>query len=195
MKKWKTAFIILACVDLAVVLGLVILLVWASIAPGNGKPHAHRLPMTSAPIFTVRTDKDRLVALINDEIDRHPTGNLDFHVAMNDGVDLVGTLKLFGLDIPFTMRFDPEVNDQGNIVLKEKAVKLGRFNLPESEVLRFIRAGGKLPDWVTVNPSQNEIIIALDQVKVGGRFYLKAKTIDLTQDVFEFNVYRVRAKK
>ena len=114
---------------------------------------------------------------------------------MGKTLDIIGDLKLFGLGIPFTMNFNPAVDKQGNIVLKEKDVKLGGFNLPESQVLKFIKVGANLPSWVYVYPNQKEIYIHLNSVVIKDRFYLKAEEIDIPKNKIIFHMFRKPVEK
>lgn len=189
MKNWKKAFLILAGVDLLVIIVLAVVFIIMSSAPDRIPPSSS-MKMPTSPVFVVSADKKQITKLVNGEIAKHPTGNLSYHVEMDKTLDIVGDLKLFGLGIPFTMSFQPTVDDQGNIVLKENGVKLGRFSLPESQVIKFIQAGTDLPSWVYVNPDKEEIYIDLNSVMIKERFYLKAKEIDLPNNKLIFNVYR-----
>ncbi|MFC4619086.1 YpmS family protein [Camelliibacillus cellulosilyticus] len=194
MTKWKKAFIVIAAVDLIVILLFVVLYVMATRAPEQVVPRESIQPPTS-PIFTVHADKKQLTKLINAEIEKHPTGNLSIYIRTDQTVDLIGNLKLLGIKMPFTMSFSPSVDEKGNVILNEEAVKLGQISLPESEVLKFIRSGAGLPKWVIVDPNKKQIYVDLNGVLIKDRFFLRAKEIDLARNVIEFNVYGKTSKK
>jgi uncharacterized protein YpmS len=189
MKNWKTAFLILAGINLVFLMGLVVVWNMLTTAPDH-LPPSSQAKLPTSPVFTVNADKNQITKLINAEITKHPRANLTYHVDMTKTLDIIGDLKLFGLGIPFTMSFNPTVDDKGNIILKEKGVKLGRFRLPESQVLKFVKAGTDLPSWVYVNPDKKEIYIDLNNILIKDRFYFKAKEIDLPNNKLIFNVYR-----
>ncbi|MGV3489021.1 MAG: YpmS family protein [Tuberibacillus sp.] len=193
MNKWKRAFLILAGIDLIFIIAVAVMLIMLSQAKTPMPPAAKNIAQD--PVFTVSSDKKQLADMVNSEITKHPAGNLDFHVELSNTLDIIGQLKLFGLAIPFTMRFNPSVDAQGNVVLKEKDVKLGQFELPESQVLKFIQAGAGLPDWIYINPGKKEIYVDMNHVVIQDRFYLKAKEIDLANNKIIFNVYRKTAGK
>jgi len=194
MNKWKRAFLIIAGIDLIFIIAVIVMFI--ILTQGQDRlPPAPRGNLSAAPIFTVNADKKQLTNMVNSEIAKHPTGNLTYHVDLKNTLDITGDLKLFGLGIPFTLKFNPNVDQQGNIVLKEQEVKLGQFALPESQVLKFIQAGAGLPSWIYVNPGKKEIYVDMNHVVIKDRFYLKAKDIDLPNNKIIFDVYQKSAVK
>ncbi|GGH88094.1 uncharacterized protein YpmS [Pullulanibacillus pueri] len=195
MGKWKKAFLWLAGINAGILVILIALIIWVIALPENKiSSDASKKLTATEPVFTVSSHKAQLTKMINEEIDKHPTGNLSFHVDMTDTVNIIGNLKVLGLKIPFEMDFAPSVVN-GDIQLEEKAAKLASFNLPESQVLKFIDAGGNLPDWVDIIPSQKKINVALSQFLIKDRYYFKAKEIDLSKDSILFNIYHVATKQ
>ncbi|WP_188694144.1 YpmS family protein [Pullulanibacillus camelliae] len=196
MNKWKKSFMWLAGFNALIIVLVIILFIWLAAMPHSTLPSQEQKLTTTEPIFTVSSHKQQLAQMINEEIGKHPTGNLTFHVEMTDTLNLVGNLKILGLEIPFELIFSPHVHN-GDILLTEKSAKIGVFSLPESQVLKFIKAGGSLPDWVNIEPSDKQINVQLSQYKIKGSYILKAKKMDLAKDQLSFNLYHVseNAKK
>ena len=189
MNKWKKAFLILVGLDVFIILLIIALLV-IPFQESEKLPKNPRQLTSEKPVFTVQADKQQLVKWVNAEIAKHPSGNLSYQVDLSDTLDINGELKVLGINVPFAMSFHPDVDRLGNIVLREKEIKLGRLALPASEVLKFIRAGSGLPKWITVLPDKQEIYVDMNRIVTQDRFYLKAKTMDLPNNRIFFNVYR-----
>lgn len=187
--RWRTAFLTLALI-VVLILVLITLSVVKLTANGGEPVNVPRdTPKVTAPIFMVQANKERLSDMINHELQNHQTGNLSYGIDLSQDVTLDGALNVLGLDIPFALSFDPVVKD-GDIILKEKGVKLGDINLPDKEVLKFIRKGTDLPKWVTIQPDDKQIYVDLTAMKLNDQFYLKANKINLSENDIEFNVYR-----
>lgn len=187
--KWKKAFfalLIVIVIVIIVVFGLFFKFVGTS---GSSSEVPNNTPHVDSPIFMIQANKKRLNDMINNELQKHQPGHLAYSVSLNQDVTLKGSLGVLGLKIPFRMSFDPEVKN-GDIILKETSVSLAKISLPEEEVLKFIKKGTDLPDWVIVQSDKNQIYVNLTKMELKGRFYLKAKRIDLQENKIEFNVYQ-----
>lgn len=186
--KWRTAFLILSGIVAVIIIAIVMTLAkWTD--GGQSAAVPHDTPKVTAPIFMVNANKEKLTAMINHEIQVNQSGNLSYHVDLSKNVSLTGALKILGLAIPFHLSFDPIVKD-GDIILKEKAVQLGDITLPKQDVLNFIKKGTQFPKWVIIQPDKNQIYINVTGLDFQKNFYLKAKTIDLSNNKIEFNVYQ-----
>ena len=195
LQTWKKAFIWLASINAAIILLLIVCLIWLLSIPDSemSVKNDKKLEATE-PVFTVSTDKEQLTKLINQQIDSRSTGNLKFHVDMTDTVDIIGNLRWLGLNIPFQLSFLPSVSN-GDISLKEESAKLGVFNLPESQVLKFIKAGGNLPEWVEVLPNEKQINVRLSQYLIKDQYYFKAKALNLAKNDITFTVHQAPSTK
>ncbi len=141
------------------------------------------------PIFTIDANKQELEQLINQEVSAsNKQSNLTYQIHINDDAKITGKLNVLSANIPFEMTFAPTVKD-GNVLLKEKSVKLGVLKLPPSEVLKFINKGTDLPEWVHIDDDKEQIYINLTQLKIKDRFYLQAEAIDLANNQIQFNVF------
>ncbi|TCP29278.1 uncharacterized protein YpmS [Scopulibacillus darangshiensis] len=187
--KWKTAFFTLIIIILIVVIAIIGTFIGLVGSPSTSPNVKNDAPHVDSPIFMVQASKRHLSDMVNNELQKHQSGTLTYNVDFDKDVTLYGYLGLLGLDIPFNMSFSPVVKN-GDIILKEKSVHLGRISLPEEEVLKFIKKGTELPDWVIIQPDKKQIYVNLTKMKLKDRFYLKAKKINLSENDIEFNVYQ-----
>ncbi|MFC7391675.1 YpmS family protein [Scopulibacillus cellulosilyticus] len=189
--KWKAAFFsLLALVIIIIVIAAGFF--FSFLAIGGETQNIHNdAKKYSRPIFTVQADKDQLDNLVNNEIQKHQTGNLTYYVNMDKDVQVNGSLGVLGTSMPFSISFDPVVKN-GDVILKEKKVKLGKFNLPDKQVLKFINFGTKLPDWVIVQPDKRQIYINVTKIPLNKDidFYLKAKQIQLSKNKIVFELHQ-----
>jgi uncharacterized protein YpmS len=194
---WKRAFLGLLILDgLIVVLLIGLYLSFYFNQPKATLPENIAVPhLTGAPIFKVSGNKAQLAAMMNQELQKKLTGNLDAGVALNDYVSILGNLKILGIQIPFNMIFQPKVmNDGEAVVLNEKSVTLGEFSLPDTEVLGFIQAGAHFPKWIVVQPDKKQIVLHLSGFVIKDKYIVRANQIDLPHNKLVFNIYHSNGK-
>ncbi|MDD9149432.1 YpmS family protein [Sporolactobacillus sp. CQH2019] len=183
---WKAAFFALLFIFLLFVLLLFSLL--TSGFSGTSQTVPSRLTDGQA-IFTVQANKRQLQNMINDQISRNGNNRLSYQVAIGNRVVLKGTYKLLFTGIPFTLTFDPVVS-HGAIILKESNVRVGSLELPDKEVLNFLKVSAGFPDWVVFQPDKQQIYIDLSKISIQNGLYLQAETIDLPKNVVAFTVHQ-----
>jgi uncharacterized protein YpmS len=184
---WKTAFFVLLLLILAAVLFLTIALTGGSSEKEIQQDNLDDKSRSEA-IFTVQANRQQLESLINNQIRSAENDRLTYHVTIGKHLVLKGHFRLLFTGIPFSLTFDPKVS-HGDIILKEADVKIGSLNLPDKEVLSFLKAGTDFPEWVVINPNHREIYINLTQVKIQDGLYLRAETINLPDEV-SFTVHQ-----
>ena len=62
--------------------------------------------------------------------------------------------------------------------------------MPESEVLKYLKSSVDLPNFVEVLPKESVININIQNIKNDAGIFLKATTIDLVGDRFNFDIYK-----
>ena len=79
------------------------------------------------------------------------------------------------------MDFNPVVRD-GNIILQQQAVHVGKINIPPEQVLKLMNDAVDFPYWITVQPNKEEIYVDLSRVNIASGSRVRAKEIDLAND-------------
>ncbi|MDG5470570.1 YpmS family protein [Jeotgalibacillus sp. ET6] len=186
--KWKVSFLLLAAV---VLLGLIYILYLLF------QPVEQRLPADAAPAlppesqaeFNVTTTKEDLTIVANRFLEEELNGQIDFSVALDDLVALQGSLPVFNSQIDFLMTFDAQAMENGNLLLTQESLSLGAIDLPVSNVLKFIEDSYEFPEWVDVQPNDQEIIIQVTEIDVAAGLNVKTNQFNLRDNDISFSIY------
>ncbi|HEY9577345.1 MAG TPA: YpmS family protein [Pseudobacillus sp.] len=184
MKKgWKLAFLGLLALNAIVVLILVIGL----LSPIKDEPLPKASPEKEAVEFHVRSNKEDLNRVIKTFIEKEKAKSfVDYNVYLRDQVELYGDVAVFSERIDYKLTFEPEALKNGNVILRQKGIKVGRINLPVSYVLKTARDAYQFPDWVKIMPNDELIYISLDKMKLESNLKVRADRIDLKKDDIRF---------
>ncbi|PJK17692.1 hypothetical protein CQS04_02105 [Chryseomicrobium excrementi] len=179
MNKWKIAFFLLI---LALLVGVVWFVSLISSEPG-GYGLAERAAATSGGELRVQTTKADFEALANkyiqEAVENQP---IPLELTVDDQIALVSELTVFTLTIPVQMYFDPIVQEDGNIQLKQDKVDIGQLSIPPEQVLKLLRDSIDLPTWMVVSPGDESVFIDLGGLPIDGDFDIRAEKIDLEND-------------
>ncbi|MED0664986.1 YpmS family protein [Bacillus badius] len=182
-KKWKLAFLGLLTLNVIIVLILAI----ALFSPVKDEPLPKAQPEKEAVEFHVQSNKEDLNRVIKTFIEKEKAKSfVDYNVYLRDQVELYGDIAVFSERINYKLSFEPEALKNGNVILRQKGIKVGRINLPVSYVLKAARDAYQFPDWVRIMPNDELIYISLDKMKLESDLKVKADRIDLKKDDIRF---------
>lgn len=102
-------------------------------------------------------------------------------LVVDEKIYLYSTLTVFNIDVPIQMDFNPVVSN-GNIILEQQAVHVGKINIPPKTVLKLMNDAVTFPSWITVQPNDEEIYVDLSRVNIASGSRVRAKEIDLAND-------------
>lgn len=186
MKKinpWKYLFFILLIINIvgAVYVGKLVF---------SDKSNDERLPSTSYDQekqiqFAVSTTKDHLNTLIHTYLKER---SLNYNVVLEDAILVTGTVPVFDWDIAFEMKLIPDVQSNGDLILKPIEMKLGEFRLPQKTVMASIKDNFEMPKWITIYPNKNNIYVAITEMELKNQFRLRVEAFDLERDNMKFTV-------
>lgn len=179
MNKWKIAFFVLV---VALILGAVWLVNMIS-TESESYELAERAAATSGGELRVQTTKSDFEALANkyiqEAVENQP---IPLELTVDNQIALVSELTVFTLTIPVQMYFDPIVQEDGNIQLKQDKVDIGQLSIPPEQVLKLLRDSIDLPTWMVVSPADESVFIDLGGLPIDGDFDIRAEKIDLEND-------------
>lgn len=179
MNKWKIAFFVLV---VALILGAVWLVNMIS-TESESYELAERAAATSGGELRVQTTKSDFEALANkyiqEAVENQP---IPLELTVDNQIALVSELTVFTLTIPVQMYFDPIVQEDGNIQLKQDKVDIGQLSIPPEQVLKLLRDSIDLPKWMVVSPADESVFIDLGGLPIDGDFDIRAEKIDLEND-------------
>ena len=177
LNKWKIAFFTLA----GAIILVIALLVYLVTVPAEEVEILNPKQM-EGNVITVQTTAKEFEAItkqyLSNVLDKSP---LPVEIEMEEQIRLVSTLTIFSVDVPITMNFEPIV-EEGNIVLKQTSVNVGKLNIPPQTVLKLMKDSIEFPSWITVNPNDEEIYVDLSRINIASGSRVRAKEIDLRND-------------
>lgn len=182
--KWKQLFWIITGVNAAVVIGIV----WLIFLPSSdiNMPPIQELNEKRSE-FTVSSTKQNLNQLMNSYLKTLPKNtSLVYTVSLGEDVQLQGFIDIFGKKIPLIATFEPIVQKNGDLILRQKSIMIGKLHLPKRAVLEYIRDNYHTPEWVRVNVNRENIYIAVTKMKTKSDFKIKVKEFDLKQNKLTF---------
>jgi uncharacterized protein YpmS len=193
--RWKSAFFILLTIMIIVPV-IVVSLIFMN--DKTQEEMARQEEKQGKPIFNIESSKEQLNFLIKEQLTELKSGRnskFDYDVRLEDNVQVSGYFTFFSNKVDFTMDFEPQVLDNGNLLLKEESIKLGALKLPGEKILEFIKGSTKLPPWVEINDNEETILVKLTEYKFQDQLFLKAESFNLEEDNIRFKVYYITKEK
>lgn len=185
--KWKIGFFILLGIVAAAVL-----LVWILIA--SPVEESKLEPGTSGAgtddvAFNVSTNKRDLNRVINHYLEEEAKNSqIDYQVLLTDEVELYGTLPLFSQELELRLTFEPQALKNGDLILKQRTISVGRLNLPVSTVLKFVRDSYDMPDAVNIQPKEERVYVSMQRLKLKSDIKVRVNEFDLKKDNIKFTL-------
>lgn len=139
--------------------------------------------------FHVQSNKEDLNKLINYYLNKQ-AGNapINYAVRLGNDVELEGKIPVFSEEFNMKLTFEPEALKNGDIILKQKKISLGRLNLPVSYVLKLIEDNYNLPSGVEIQPNQKIVYMDMQKFKFENNTKVKVDKFDLKQDKIFFTI-------
>ncbi|WP_312098167.1 YpmS family protein [Niallia sp.] len=182
--KWKVAFLSLIGV---LVLSIIILTIMI-FQPVEKSTIIKKQQGEEVP-FAVTTNREDLTKLINHYLEKEGlNGPIHYEINIADQVELYGTLPIFNTDIQMKLTFEPVALENGDLLLKQKEISIGQLPLPVSYIMNFIANQYNFPDWVDIQPNDEEIYVHLTEMNLKNGMLVKMKTFDLEQNIIQFNL-------
>ena len=192
MKKqsdpWKWAFAIL----LGLVLGFIVFVWFQVTTPSSDqKQIATQTTQKQGQYANVNVvlNKEQLSAAVNYYLQQNQKkGAIKYRFVLDKSAILMGTTKILGKDVSFTLYATPQLDDSGNLVLKTKSVAIGSLNAPPSFVLGYIKNNYDLGKWAKINASKATITLDLNKLTKKQGIKIQGEKFDLKQDDLQFKV-------
>lgn len=186
--KWKIGFFILLGLVAGVILFLYILI--ASPAEDNKMEPGKNIQDSEDVAFKVATNKRDLNRVINHYIEEEgKNSNIDYQVLLTDEVELYGTFPLFSEELELRLTFEPKALENGDLVLNQKSISVGRLRLPVSTVLKFVRDSYDLPEAVSIQPEEERVYVSMQRLKLKSDIKVRVNEFDLKKDNIKFTLF------
>ena len=185
--KWKKAFYSLLIFN-GIVFVVLLALLFGPV-PENKAPVRHERGDQESSEFIIRTSKQNLNNLVNAYIEQL-LGDSDhyYRISLDEDVHLIGELPVFSTTVPLSVHFEPLVQDNGDLILKQKSISVGLLELPNKKIMEYMADLLPMPEWVTVNPQEQEIYVAVTDMDIRSNFHVAVETIDLEANNLAFRL-------
>lgn len=185
---WKWGFLLILAINVAFV-GVI-----ASRLIQVREPAAQSISSKKADnvkVGTISTTREQLNDTVASYLKEYQTKKTSYSVyATSSAIMFEGMYTFLGYEVPLYIYFQPSRLESGAIQLKITSFSVGTLTLPESEVLKYLKSSINLPDFVEVLPKESVININIQDIKNDADIFLKATTIDLVGDHFNFDIYK-----
>ncbi|MYL49653.1 DUF2140 family protein [Halobacillus litoralis] len=184
--KWRTSFWLLALINVGVVIWLVALVFLPSSYTIVNVDQEKESPDAE---FTIVSTKENMEQLANEYLSELSTQTVfDYSITLDRNVTLSGNIKAFDQVIPINVELHPEVQKNGDLILRQEKISLGKLPLPNKKVLEFVKDNYNLPEWVIVNPNEENIYVAVTQMDTASNFNVKVDRFNLNSNQLAFKI-------
>ncbi|MHC9536380.1 YpmS family protein [Dellaglioa sp. BT-FLS60] len=185
---WKVAFIVL----LSLLIGTMLYL-FVSVASQSQDQKTlttqTNSKATERTSLSVEMNKEQLNGTINYYLKSIQKGqSIKYRFLVDKSAILMGTTKVLGQNISFTLYSDPVVTPNGNIVLKTKSVAVGSLPVPKKFIMNYVKKAYTLPNWITIDSQKQTIMLNLKELDIENGIQASATKIDLKNNIFKFDV-------
>lgn len=187
MKKWRSAFIILLAVNILAFIGF---LFFITIPDQDYISYeAEKRAYIEGNTVTVRTSKADFEGIANTYIqDAMKDQPIPLTLSVDDDVSLSTELQVFSMALPILLKFEPHVQEDGNLLLEQKSVNVGMLDIPPEAALKLLRDSVELPEFMEVNPASEEILLRLTDISLDDGISVRAESFNLEEDDIRLRV-------
>lgn len=185
---WKIGFITILTINIAIVLTIGILLFWP-IPKAEMDLVDNATPMGDSSEFIVRTTKENINDLTNAYLKELLKGSQHhYSINVDEKVKLVGELPFFSSTLPLMIDFDPIVQENGDLILKQDSISVGKLELPNKQVMRYLGQYLPMPEWVIVDADEEQIYVAITEMDIKSNFKIYAEQFDLENNIIALKI-------
>ncbi|HLR64390.1 MAG TPA: YpmS family protein [Pseudogracilibacillus sp.] len=179
---WRKRFFILAIINAVVFVGLIFYL-YSPVPSKKFDIREKQWETKTGTEFVIRTSKQNLNDLVNAYLDKLLSQTKqNFTVVLDEDVELYGELPVFSTTVPLLIRFDPIVQDNGDIALKQKSISVGQLKLPNKKIMQYVDRFLPTPEWIIIDPKEEEIYIKITEMDIQSNLDVKIEQFDLAKN-------------
>ncbi len=185
--KWKRPFFILLGFNILLLLIVAGLIFWP-VSESDYSAIQSDIPHGSSE-FIVRTTKENLNELVNAYIEQLVSGTQhNYRVELDEDVHLIGELPVFSSTVPLSVHFEPIVQENGDLILQQRSISVGLLELPNQRIMEYMKRYLPMPEWVSINPAEEEIYVAVTDMEIRSNFVVGVENIDLEGNNLAFKI-------
>lgn len=185
---WKRRFFILLTLNIILFIFLALYL-YSPIPKTEIDQAGEQYKLENSSQFVVRTTKQNLNNLVNAYLDKLLAGtNHHYTINLDEDVQLLGELPLFSSTVPLLIHLEPIVQDNGDLVLKQKSISVGQLQLPNKKIMEYVVKYLPVPQWVIINPREEEIYVKITDMEIRSNFKISVEQFDLEGNHIAFKI-------
>lgn len=187
LKYWRRAFLVLLALNIAGIIGLVFYITLPS--KDFISYESEKRTFAEGNSLIVRTTKSDFEGIANTYIQEAMANQpIPLALSISDDVSLSTELEVFSTKLPILLKFEPYVQEDGNLLLEQKSVAVGKLNIPPESALKLLRDSVELPEFMEVRPAEEEIILRLSEIPLDDGISVRAESFDLEEDDIRLRV-------
>ncbi|WP_010097679.1 YpmS family protein [Ornithinibacillus scapharcae] len=188
INKWKWSFFTLLFINIVFITIIFGLIFWPVKNEADIPFSEHQTTQDSSE-FIIRTTKKNLNELINAYMYEYlKDSKHKYRVTLDEDVELVGEIPVFSTTVPISIRLEPIVQENGDVILRQKSISLGLMELPNKKVMEYMDKYLPVPNWVNINPKEEEIHVAVTQMDIKSNFHVSVEQMDLERNNLAFKI-------
>ncbi|WP_368653405.1 YpmS family protein [Ornithinibacillus sp. 4-3] len=185
--RWRNYFVNLLYINFGILFLIALLIFWP--VSSSEYPTTKPVDYHDSSEFVVRTTKQNLNDLVNAYINKFlEKTNHRYSVSLEEDVHLQGDLPVFSTTVPLSIHLEPIVQEDGNVILKQRSISLGLLQLPNKKIMEYMKKSLPMPDWVVVNPKEEEIYVAVTEMDIKSNFQVAIEQFDVEANHFAFRI-------
>lgn len=187
-KGWKKRFYLLLLINIIVIFGIAVYL-YSPIPKKELEIASKQYESETSSHFVVRTTKQNLNNLVNAYLDKL-LANTDhvYSIHLDEDVQLFGELPLFSSTVPLLIHFEPIVQENGDLVLKQKSISVGQLQLPNKKIMQYVDKYLPTPEWVIINPRDEEVYVKVTEMDIKSNFKVAVDQFDVEANNISFEI-------
>ena len=187
-KAWKKRFYLLLAINGIIIIGLAGYL-YSPIPKKELDIASKQYESENSSQFIVRTTKQNLNNLVNAYLDKLLV-NTDhvYSIHLDEDVQLFGELPLFSSTVPLLIHFEPIVQENGDLILKQKSISVGQLQLPNKKIMQYVEKYLPTPEWVIVNPRDEEVYVKVTEMEIKSNFKIAVEQFDVEANNIAFKI-------
>ncbi|MEB5479092.1 YpmS family protein [Shouchella clausii] len=186
---YKVGFFVAAGLFVLLVTVFIVFFIYLFAGSEEGRLPATEQQGTSGDMLSIQLNRDQMNMLLADLTKSGEDVPFAFHLA-EDGVYLTGAVDVFIGDVDLSMRFAPEVREDGSLLLKAEHLNAGALQISPAYALRIFSQLADLPEWVTIYPSEESVLLHPSEIKATLPYGLRFNKVDLAHDEIELSLVR-----
>lgn len=172
-----------------VIIAIISILIFWPISNQADIPFTEHQTTQDSSEFIIRTTKKNLNELINAYMYEYLEGSKHkYRVTLDEDVELIGEIPVFSTTVPVSIKLEPIVQDNGDVILRQKSISLGLMELPNKKVMEYMDKYLPVPNWVTINPKLEEIHVAVTKMDIKSNFHVSVEQMDLEANNLAFKI-------